>query len=826
MLRIWTAGLLIAAALATPAWAQSDRSSAPPKPPFPVLELPEKARGQRAIDLLGGRLPELAAWYGKSPAEFAAILRRDRNAWLDRQGRVFYQEDLDAPLQADGPASAPSLTASGNLAPLDQTFTLHSRPGSKRTIYLNFKGATLSNTAWNTPTSPTITALPFDTDGVPYSFSTAELERIQYIWQRVAEDFAPFDVDVTTELPSSDRLTRSGSGDDIYGTTVLITKRTFYDCSCGGVAYLGVFDNTSDYYKPALVFYDMLGSGNEKYVAEAASHEAGHNVGLHHDGTSTQGYYTGHGTGATGWAPIMGVGYYQSLVQWSKGEYPGANNKEDDYAVMASNGVAARADDHGNTTGTASRIAGATSAGVTTLEAGGFIERTGDVDVFSFVAAAGPISISVAPARRSPNLDARVELRDGSGNLLVSGNPGDALGATLSVTGGGGTYFVVVTGVGKGDLSTGYSNYGSLGEYLLSGTVPAATSQPPVAVLSAAPTSGVAPLMVNFSSAGSGDPDGSIARIEWTFGDGSAAGPGARRRPLVCDAGRVHGHSEGDRQRRTDRHKECLHQRQCAGGSAVDARGRHHGHAACVPQRQCRGDGAGHGTRRQRQRRARRDRHRNLERCRKRLRQRTDRVEWRGVIQVGANESHWLVHVHGERGDAVRVPVRALEQHRGERQRDPLAGLRRASAVPIGHDAVVPLGGADRDQLVHAVRNHFIERLPEVALVDHREVTRASQMLHQAVERQRARIQQIELDQHLRHLPRIAGRIGGEGCKALACTQQRGGHIPERRTVPGYDELGVESGDQIEHRTLFGEARVPFDFRKDRAEPVLPQGIG
>ena len=79
MLRIWTAGLLIAAALATPAWAQSNRSSAPPKPPFPVLELPEKARGQRAIDLLGGRLPELAAWYGKSPAEFAAILRRDRN---------------------------------------------------------------------------------------------------------------------------------------------------------------------------------------------------------------------------------------------------------------------------------------------------------------------------------------------------------------------------------------------------------------------------------------------------------------------------------------------------------------------------------------------------------------------------------------------------------------------------------------------------------------------------------------------------------------------------------------------------------------------------
>jgi PKD repeat protein len=517
----------MATVLAMPVWAQGGPQSASrglsQKPPFPAIELPEKQRGQRAIDLLGGRLPEVAAWYGKSPAEFASILRRDRNAWLDRQGRMFYQEDLDAPLKADAPASAPTLTASGSLAPLDQTFLLHSRSGSKRTIYLNFRGATLTNTAWNTSSQPTITALPFDTDGVPYSFSTAELERIQYIWQRVAEDYAPFDVDVTTEAPPADRLTRSGSGDDTYGTTVLITKRTFYNCSCGGVAYLSVFDDTSDYYKPALVFYDALGSGNEKYVAEAISHEAGHNTGLHHDGTSTTGYYSGHGSGATGWSPIMGVGYYKELVQWSKGEYPDANNKEDDYVVMASNGVTVRADDHGNTTATATRIAGTTVNGITTIEAGGVIERAGDIDVISFVAGAGTISLSVAPARRSANLDLRAELRDGSGAVIASANPVDTLGATMSATTAGGTFFVTVTGVAKGDLASGYSNYGSLGEFLLSGTVAAAASQPPVAVVSAAPLSGVAPIAVSFSSAGSYDPDGNIASYEWSFGDGSAA---------------------------------------------------------------------------------------------------------------------------------------------------------------------------------------------------------------------------------------------------------------------------------------------------------------
>ena len=48
-----------------------------------------------------------------------------------------------------------------------------------------------------------------------------------------------------------------------------------YNCSCGGVAYLEVLDTVGDYYKPALVFFDKLGSGYEKYVAEAISHEVG-----------------------------------------------------------------------------------------------------------------------------------------------------------------------------------------------------------------------------------------------------------------------------------------------------------------------------------------------------------------------------------------------------------------------------------------------------------------------------------------------------------------------------------------------------------------------
>ena len=46
------------------------------------------------------------------------------------------------------------------------------------------------------------------------------------------------------------------------------------------------------------------------------------------------------------------------------------------------------------------------------------------------------------------------------------------------------------------------------------------SNQPPTAVASATPTSGIAPLAVNFSGANSSDSDGTIASYSWAFGDG------------------------------------------------------------------------------------------------------------------------------------------------------------------------------------------------------------------------------------------------------------------------------------------------------------------
>lgn len=526
-----------------PAITMAANAPHPAKKPFPQVALEKQLRGDEAVSGLGGKLPDVAAWYGLTPKAFSSMLRGDRMAWLDRNGRLLFI-DTHRPPEPTTVTDAGTTLAAGAF-PAEQTFLLHSRPGAKRVIYLDFNGQVVSGTAWNTSYGiASIDAKAFDLDGSPATFNGTELDRIQAIWQRVAEDYAPFDVDVTTEEPPADAITRSSSTDQTFGTRVVITKDwtklTASPCNCGGFAYVGVYDDYGDGYKPAWVFFDNLGSGNEKYVAEAISHEAGHNLGLSHDGTTAGvSYYGGHGSGATGWAPIMGVGYYKELTQWSKGEYPNANQTQDDLLVIQNTGAPLQSDDHGNTLANATPmdITGG-STGLATLSGSGLIGIRSDLDVFSFVSAAGNISFSATPAPRSPNLDIALSLYAADGTLLASANPLDALNASLTASlPQGGTYYLVVDGIGKGDLSTGYSDYGSLGEYSLSGTAPTLSGLPPVAVATATPTSGGVPLTVSFSSAGSYDPENGTLNFDWDFGDGSAHESGPNPSHVYTAAG-------------------------------------------------------------------------------------------------------------------------------------------------------------------------------------------------------------------------------------------------------------------------------------------------
>lgn len=115
---------------------------------------------------------------------------------VDPSGGVFYADEftLDASVTADestvitGEASVPTGSLPANLL-------FHSKPGSQNILYLNFCGETVTGTAWNTSLGRTsIPALPFSTDTDFTTFSDSEQLAIKRIWQRVSEDYAPFDI--------------------------------------------------------------------------------------------------------------------------------------------------------------------------------------------------------------------------------------------------------------------------------------------------------------------------------------------------------------------------------------------------------------------------------------------------------------------------------------------------------------------------------------------------------------------------------------------------------------------------------------------------------
>ncbi len=494
--------------------------SAAPPDGMPDVVLDRPVRGAGAIQALGKHFPAAAIENGMQPDALRRLLNTDDSAWVGPSGNIFFVEELieELAVRDDAAASAP-------VAALSDTFRLHSLPGAKRVIYLDFDGHEAAGSAWAQGRSDTY-AEPYSQDG-DTAFSDAELTLIQEVWARVAEDYAPFAVDVTTEDPGIDKIRRTTESDDSYGTRIAFSPNIIYDCGCGGVAYLNAFDTfgirsdgvySHDYLQPGWVVTNTTRSA--KTLAEAASHEAGHNLSLFHDGTSTVGYYQGHGD----WAPIMGVGYYRNVSQWSKGEYNDASNKEDDLSLIESSGAPLRADDHGDS------IAGGTVLTSTSVNLNGFITTRSDRDYFVFTTTGGQLSVNAAVAADGPNLDVSIRVVDASGGEVASADPA-GLAASVDTNLSSGTYAIVIDGVGAGSPgSTGYSDYGSLGAYSLSGKLPTLTdggggggNTAPTAVANASVTSGQAPLAVTLTATGSNDPDGDPLSYSWNLGNGSTA---------------------------------------------------------------------------------------------------------------------------------------------------------------------------------------------------------------------------------------------------------------------------------------------------------------
>lgn len=452
-------------------------------------------------------LADYASASGRDPDDWMPSTRIARKSWdsavvdesvrVDRAGRVLVVEPMRSEFESEHTESAPNPGSPQSATPvadvpLTDAFLLSSLPGANRTIYLDFTGHSLVGTAWQGGYTNAQMLMPaYSMDGDSTTFSNSERRNIIDTWSAVAEDYAPFAVNVTTVEPAQAALDRTDSSDLVFGARALVTdslNTIAAGCGCGGLAYVGVFNGAgyNDYYGPSLSFSQSWMNG--KTLSDIVSHEVGHNVGLSHDGIIVDTVTTSYYVGRDGWAPIMGVGYYEPLAQFSNGLYTGGNQTEDDFAVGTATGLPVRADDHGDTRATA------TSLTLGTEDEGIITTRT-DVDYFAFTATRASHEINVTSPSVSPNLDVQLKLFDATGTLISTTNPNlfrvnasvaTGLDASLTATTTpGSTYYLEVDGVGFGTgTDTGYTDYGSRGEYRI--IVPLLTPTPGTSSISGA----------------------------------------------------------------------------------------------------------------------------------------------------------------------------------------------------------------------------------------------------------------------------------------------------------------------------------------------------
>ena len=274
----------------------------------------------------------------------------------------------------------------------------------------------------------------------------------------------PFNINVTTDLGVYESAL-AGSRQ-----RVIITPTTIAAPEAGGVAYVGSYNWSIE--SPCWVF-----ETSGKACAEACAHEIGHtlSLGRHEgqnlpDGTHVE-YYGGQGSGETGWAPIMGVGYYQNVSQWCLGQYLYADNPDDELAMIATlnNDVAYRPADSGDTLATSRylELYPDYSAGVE-----GVIGRSAQKAAFQFTTFGGAIGLRVDPVAFGPDLALAADLFDATGSLVASNCPQGTLWAALSNDLPAGTYTLQVSGAGRNSpLTNGFSSYASLGYYSVTGFV-------------------------------------------------------------------------------------------------------------------------------------------------------------------------------------------------------------------------------------------------------------------------------------------------------------------------------------------------------------------
>jgi hypothetical protein len=328
-----------------------------------------------------------------------------------------------------------------------------SYPSASAVVFLDFDGHTVYGSSWST--SP-----------IQCGSSGLDNAKITEVFNRVAEDYRPFNINVTTDsnkflaAPANKRM------------RVILTVSSSWYGSAGGVAFVNSFTWGDD--TPCFIFSALL-NYNVKNIAEAAAHEAGHTLGLYHQSSydaqcvKLTDYNTGVGSGEIGWAPIMGVGYYRNFTLWNNGPNSfGCTSMQSDLDILTTaNGFSYRNDDHSST------FANATLANFSNNQfaINGVIERNTDQDLIRFIMpATGRFQLDAVPynvgtGNSGSDLDMQVTLLNSAQASLNVYNPGTLLNSIVDTILNAGIYYLRVEG--KGNLYA--PSYASLGSYSLAG---------------------------------------------------------------------------------------------------------------------------------------------------------------------------------------------------------------------------------------------------------------------------------------------------------------------------------------------------------------------
>ena len=281
---------------------------------------------------------------------------------------------------------------------------------------------------------------------------------IKDLWKRVAEDYMPFNINVTTDIKVY--LCAATSRDSRQRCCF-----TDYARDSGGRGLYRLLE-LGQRHACWSVYTTGKAGGKSARTSRVTRWAWATRARAQH-----QEYYGGQGSGATGWAPIMGVGYYQPVSTWAKGEYQYANNHEDELNIITTqnNNVTYRPDDTGSTL--APR---ATWRSIPNFTRFGRGRNRTDRRHGCF-----PVHDQRRPglADRQPGCGlgrpgADGTLADASDTVIASNNPQSVLSATISTNLPSGTYTFRVTGAGRNNpLTNGFSAYASLGYYSVAGWV-------------------------------------------------------------------------------------------------------------------------------------------------------------------------------------------------------------------------------------------------------------------------------------------------------------------------------------------------------------------